>query len=529
MLAQILMSPVAFTVLTLVPGLLLVIALIEGLFPGRLPPIFVDILSRTLNTYLTWRYPIQSVTEGVSIPSCPYRWPNGQGDKAKFFDGIENSQRWESDYGQVYRIWSGMKPEIVLTRPDQLQSIFFDSDQHSKATNNDSGYLLGQLLGQCVGLISPPRWQAVRAIMEGPFRQRSSQNKAVHIHDMVNSFIETSFQKGLISAGTLHPARDLKMLPFWIVCDLFYGQLPAKFTEELRGLITIREGLMKHAMSGGIVQFSLSRMLPTEANRDLKIFKRQWRRFNSEIVLYWRGRKGDVPIIDMYDAIETGKVSEEEVLQTLDEAIFANLDVTTGGLSWNPVFLAAYPECQETLRQEIIQAEKDGRRDQYLQSSSTYLQACILESSRLKPLAAFSVPQSAPTDRVVSGYNIPANTNFVVDSYAVNIRSDHWGPDNDTYRPERFLAQDNVKLRYLFWRFGFGPRQCMGKYVTDIIIRAAVVNLVQNYNLRLLDQTTWSRDKSCWITHPDFEIGCERIEPETPAVHLDVADVELMG
>ena len=69
----------------------------------------------------------------------------------------------------------------------------------------------------------------------------------------------------------------------------------------------------------------------------------------------------------------------------------------------------------------------------------------------------------------------------------------------------------------------------MGKYVTDIIIRAAVVNLVQNYNLRLLDQTTWSRDKSCWITHPDFEIGCERIEPETPAVHLDVADVKLMG
>lgn len=63
----------------------------------------------------------------------------------------------------------------------------------------------------------------------------------------------------------------------------------------------------------------------------------------------------------------------------------------------------------------------------------------------------------------------------------------------------------------------------MGKYVTDIIIRAALVNLVQNYNLRLLDKTTWSRDKSCWITHPDFEICCERIHPETLAVSLGVA------
>ncbi|KAJ5433656.1 uncharacterized protein N7458_012812 [Penicillium daleae] len=161
--------------------------------------------------------------------------------------------------------------------------------------------------------------------------------------------------------------------------------------------------------------------------------------------------------------------------------------------------------------------------DQYLQSASTYLQACILESSRLKPLAAFSVPQSAPTDRVVSGYKMPANTNFVVNAYALNMRSDHWGPDNDTYRPERFLARDKVKLRYLFWRFGFGPRLCMSKYTTDIIIRETLVNLVQNYNLRLLDKTTRFRDKSCWITHPDFEICCERIEPETLAVSVGVA------
>jgi cytochrome P450 len=349
--------------------------------------------------------------------------------------------------------------DSVLTRPDQLQSVFFDSDQHSKAVNNDSGYLLGQLLGKCVGLISPPEWQAVRAVMQGPFLQRACQYKTGQIQDMTCSFLKSVYQGRSFTAGTLHPARDLKMLPFWIICDLFYGQLPARFTEELKGLIAIREGLMKHAMSGGIVQFNLSRMLPMQANRDLRVFKSQWRRFNSELVAYWQARNCAAPIVEMYDAIEAGKVSEDQVLQTLDEAIFANLDVTTGGLSWNPVFLAAYPECQEKLRLEINQAQKDGRMDQYLQSTSTYLHACILESSRLKPLAAFSVPQSAPTDRVVSGYKIPANTNFVVDAYALNIRSDHWGPDNDTYRPERFLAVDNVKLRYVFWRFGFGPRQ----------------------------------------------------------------------
>ena len=46
------------------------------------------------------------------IPTVPYRWPDGQGDAGKFLDGIENSELWAKQYGQVYRIWSGTTPEM---------------------------------------------------------------------------------------------------------------------------------------------------------------------------------------------------------------------------------------------------------------------------------------------------------------------------------------------------------------------------------------------------------------------------------
>jgi len=111
----------------------------------------------------------------------------------------------------------------------------------------------------------------------------------------------------------------------------------------------------------------------------------------------------------MYKAVEYGEISEEELIQTIDEMLFANLDVTIGGLSWNLMFLAAYPNEQARLRAEISkQREESGSNFyNYILNSSSFLACCISESSRLRPLAAFSVPQALPTGRVIGKSTLP--------------------------------------------------------------------------------------------------------------------------
>jgi hypothetical protein len=66
----------------------------------------------TKQSYLLFRFPIRRLHTGDEIPSCPYQWPDGQGDVGKFLQGIENSEAWSEKYGCVYRIWSGMSPEM---------------------------------------------------------------------------------------------------------------------------------------------------------------------------------------------------------------------------------------------------------------------------------------------------------------------------------------------------------------------------------------------------------------------------------
>ena len=68
--------------------------------------------NRNQKIYLCWRYPIKDQAGAHSLPTCPYSWPNGQGDVGKFLEGIENSEVWGKKYGKVYRIWSGMKSEV---------------------------------------------------------------------------------------------------------------------------------------------------------------------------------------------------------------------------------------------------------------------------------------------------------------------------------------------------------------------------------------------------------------------------------
>lgn len=458
--------------------------------------------------------------DSTPLPSVPYEFPNGQGDVAKFLNGKENGERWEKTYGPIYRIWSGMAPEIVLTRPEHIQAVFKDSDRHLKAKNNNSGFLLGEILGRCVGLISQDDWKRVRAVVEAPFARSTTTTYRALVQRRTKRHLQELRDSSNLSKGLIHPAQDLKMLPFWVVAEVIYGELDGDIEQDLRELAPIREAFFKHVIRGGLGRFEWSKHLPTQANKELHVFKKMWAAFNTKA--YERARRLNLeraPIVGMYDAVHRGTITEEQLLHTLDEMLYANLDVTLGGLSWNLVFLAAHPDAQTKIREESAakkaaagtEVNAPDNRDAYstyLSSAETYVQACITESSRLRPLAAFSVPQAAPTARVIGGYFFPAGTNFIVDSYALNQRNPYWGADAALYRPERHFRKD-FSLRFNMWRFGFGPRQCLGKYVADLAMRVLLVELLETYQLDL--QKTgdeWGRDRDMWINHPDLVLKC---------------------
>ena len=404
----------------------------------------------------------------------------------------------------------------VITQADHVRAVFKDSNNHTKAVNNNSGWFMGEILGQCVGLVSGKQWKRVRSVVEVPFSHITAATYVSTIHRRTEIFLQELWDTKELSRGYLRPADDLKLLPFLITADIIYGPLTRELDSQLRALAPQREALFQWVMKGGLPRFAISAYMPwTKANRDLAAFQQSWRAFN-EVAYQSALKRGlqTAPIIDFFQACANEKLSECEMLQTLDEMLFANLDVTIGAVSWNIVFLAADRAVRERLLAEVSSSDD---RDSYILTSTTLLAACVNESARLRPLAAFSVPQSIPTPRVVGGYVFPAGTNFIIDSYALNVRNPYWGEDGDCYRPDRFLERQkggSTEARYNYWRFGFGPRQCMGKYVADLVVRELLVQLIEGYELRLQLKESkegseeWERNPAVWIDHPDLKIKC---------------------
>ena len=407
-----------------------------------------------------------------------------------------------------------------MTRPEDVRTVYKDSDQHVKAANNNAGWLMGEILGKCVGLISGTRWQALRSLVEWPFTCKNAAPTIAHIERRTKEHFNFLNVHGRLAQGLINPVDDLKTLPFWIIADIIYGKLTAEMEGELRSIIPIRESLFRRVISGKLSRFWCSQYLPSATNQELWNFQHKWVDFNEKAYHKSLAEGNDTPLVQMFRGAQHGKTSFRELYQTLDEMLFANLDVTIGALSWNLLFLGEHQGFQEVLRNEVT-TERRGAPGvttgwkEYLVSPSTLLAASIFESARLKPLAAFSVPQATRTDRTISDFVVPAGTNYIVDAYALNVRNPYWGDDSTDYRPERFLECSPIDTRYHYWRFGFGPRSCMGKYIADLMLRVILAHLVENYHLELIrDGNDWERSKETWITHPNTDVKCKRITGE---------------
>ncbi|CAI6288229.1 unnamed protein product [Periconia digitata] len=497
---------------------------------------YFQVASRVVDSILRRKYPIHHASSNEDLPTTPFILPNGQGNVEKFLNGQENSVKWGSQFGPVYRIWSGFQGEVVLTRPSDIEVVFRDSHSHQKAPSNNSGHLMNLLLGSCVGLISGSEWQNVRRATEQHFLRPSAKaliprvlaNAKTYISTMYSDRTNEKWEKSTDERPgrewNLHPVVDLKNYPFLVVAEVLYGPLSDDLQRRLIALIPGRVKVFNQVIQGGISRFQASRALPLRIHREIDAFKVEWARWNDDAhaaaILSQQQHDGKASktemtqlrpaILDMYKSVAEGLATQEHILQTLDEMLFANLDVTMGGISWPLIFLAAHMDVQNTLRREIasISPETEGEMERYILSQDTYLHHVILEAARLRPLVPFSIPQSCPTPRLVSGYKVPAGTNFIVDTHALNIRDPAWGPDNTCFRPERWRGISGKESRYRYWRFGFGPRLCLGKHVADVMIKALIYELVQRSELVVGENDEWRWDEECWINHPAMEIKC---------------------
>jgi cytochrome P450 len=214
----------------------------------------------------------------------------------------------------------------VLTTPTHAVQFFRNSHRHTKAVNNDSGWLFGEVLGVCVGLLSGSDWKRVRQQVEDGFSRPTAARYTADLVTLAREYLQStllaSSEQSLETKRIIHvePAKTLQFYPFMAVAQILFGRLSPMQRTQLTTLAPLREELFKEVIRGGINRLPIAPWFRSRGVRLLNEFQTQWEQF-VEDAYHAAVKRNQSPrplVIGLWEAYQAGTISKREVSACLD-------------------------------------------------------------------------------------------------------------------------------------------------------------------------------------------------------------------
>jgi len=195
--------------------------------------------------------------------------------------------------------------------------------------------------------------------------------------------------------------------------------------------------------------------------------------------------------------VNHGLTQEECEVESLLQ-ILAGADSTATALRTTFLHILTSPPTYGKLREEIEAALEAGNVDYPVIKTSQaqtlpYLQACVKEGLRMfMPLHGLAGRVSPhPDGATINGVFIPPGTEVGMSTYAMNHRKDFYGPDADTFHPERWIENDEETVktfeRYNELVFGTGRSSCLGKGIALMELGKAIFELLRHFDFTVVN------------------------------------------
>ncbi|KAH6710192.1 hypothetical protein VD0002_g8305 [Verticillium dahliae] len=176
--------------------------------------------------------------------------------------------------------------------------------------------------------------------------------------------------------------------------------------------------------------------------------------------------------------------------------VLAGSDTTATAMRMTMVYLMTTPTAYNALTKEVRDACDRNLLSVPVQDAEArrlpYLQATIREGLRVFPpvtgLMSVAVPRGGD---VMHGMSIPEGTQIGWSAFGVLRSKAVFGPDADTFRPERWLEAGDEELKAMTaqWElvFKYGKWQCLGKTVALLDLNKIFVELLRRFDFSLID------------------------------------------
>jgi len=179
-------------------------------------------------------------------------------------------------------------------------------------------------------------------------------------------------------------------------------------------------------------------------------------------------------------------ITPSEVHGNVLTMLLAGEDTTANSLAWAIWLLFEHPHCLARARAEIDERVGDPSAwtiDDF--AKLEYVEACVNEAMRLRPVAPFLMLQ-ALRETTVAGIRIPVDTLIWGVMRSDSVREDYF-PDAASFRPDRWLGADGAhgaaSANRIAMPFGAGPRVCPGRHLAMLEIKMALAVLLGRFDI----------------------------------------------
>ncbi|MEC9346736.1 MAG: cytochrome P450 [Pseudomonadota bacterium] len=404
------------------------------------------------------------------------------GDTLKFLkDPMGLQERNFRNFGTVYRSHTFLEWSVTLLGPDALEMVLMDRDRNFSSKLGWS-HMLKRLFSNGLMLRDFDDHRMHRRIMQVAFKPAPMRDYLTRMNAGIAGRLDEWATK---PAFNFYPT--IKQLTLDLGASVFLGvdaspeatRLNQAFVDEVAATIAVvRAPVPGLAMAKGV-----------RARRYLSDFFER-------MIPERRAGTGDDMFTQLCQAVsEDGeRLSDQDIVDHLNFLMMAAHDTTTSSITTMVWALAAFPEWQERVREEV-RAIGGEQLDHADLDRMEVAERVFNEALRCMPPVPF-IPRRVMRDFTFDGQHIPAGTNVTVSPGFVHMMPELW-TDPKTFDPDRFSPNraEHRNHRFAFTPFGGGAHKCLGMHFAYMQVKAFAFQFLGRFRVKVAAgyEPQWAR------------------------------------
>ncbi|XP_076022319.1 cytochrome P450 3A27-like [Genypterus blacodes] len=400
-------------------------------------------------------------------------------------------------YGKVWGLYDGRQPVLAVMDPAMIKTVLV-KECYSIFTNRRDFGLNGPLR-DAVSVVEDDKWRRIRSVLSPSFtsgrlkemygimlqhsnnlvnmlQKKADADEVIEVKEVFGPYsmdvvASTAFSVDVDSIN--HPTDPFitnvkKMVKFDFMDPLLVFTVLLPF---MRGIL---DKMDVSLISRDVIDFFYTFLKQIKADRH----KNEHKRRVDFMQLMVESQVSE----DAKDEDASKGLTDPEILSQAMLFIFAGYETSSSSLCFVAYNLATNPHVQEALQEEIDKTFPHKARPGYdALMRMEYLEMVLNESARLYPIIS-RVERVAKTSVEVNGVTIPKGTTVMVPIYTLHHDAALW-PEPEAFKPERFSKEnkDNIDP-YTYLPFGAGPRNCIGMRFALVMMKLALVEILQNFS-----------------------------------------------